>query len=442
MSSAPIPISCSRPSSAKTNRNQGLWEETAIAEPGQPRLEGDHRTGVAIIGGGYCGLSAALHLAETGLAPILLEAERSGWGASGRNGGQVIAGVKLDPSEMIAKFGRERGLALHRFTAGTADLVFSLIERFQIRCEAHRDGWIQAGYAPRSKTAITLRAAELHEQGENVELLGKEKMAELTGTTYYGLGLLDRRSGMVQPYSYARGLAGAAIASGACLFGNSRVTSLTREGSGWRLRTADGTVAAKQVLLATNAYLADLWPALKTAMIPVTSYQISTDSLPATLAKKILPAGLPVSDLMQLGIYFRLDDAGRFIAGGRGSLTERERPDLFDRIRHHACTLYPALASVPFPYRWGGKLALTLDHLPRLVTLEPGLHAAYGCNGRGVALLTLMGKLAAARIGGEQQDTLPIAALPPAHYPLHGLRLPAMVVISNIRALRRIFARD
>jgi glycine/D-amino acid oxidase-like deaminating enzyme len=247
---------------------------------------------------------------------------------------------------------------------------------------------------------------------------------------------------MVQPYSYARGLAGAAIASGARLFGNSKVTSLTREGTGWRLRTAGGAVAAKQVLLATNAYLADLWPALKTAMIPVSSYQISTDPLPATLTKKILPAGLPVSDLMQLGLYFRRDDAGRFIAGGRGSLTERERPDLFERIRLHALTLYPALASVPFPYRWGGKLALTLDHLPRLVTLEPGLHAAYGCNGRGVALQTLMGKLAAGRIRGERQDALPIATLPPARYPLHALRLPAMVVISNIRALRQIFARD
>jgi glycine/D-amino acid oxidase-like deaminating enzyme len=442
MSAAPTLTNPSRSSSARANRDQGLWDETVISEPPQPRLEGDHRTDVAIIGGGYCGLSAALHLAEAGTAPMLLEAERSGWGASGRNGGQVIAGVKLDPSEMVAKFGRERGLALHRFSASTADLVFSLIERFQIRCEAHRDGWIQAGYAPKVQAAITRRATELREQGENVELLGKEKMAKLTGTPYYRGGLLDYRSGMVQPYSYARGLAGAAIASGARLFGESRVTALTREGSLWRLRTAGGSVIAKHVLLATNAYLADLWPALKTAMIPVSSYQISTDPLPAMLTKTILPAGLPVSDLMQLGLYFRRDDAARFIAGGRGSLTERERPDLYERIRLHACTLYPALASVPFPYRWGGKLSLTLDHLPRLVTLEPGLHAAYGCNGRGVALQTLMGKLAAGRIRGEPQDTLPVATLPPARYPLHAFRLPAMVVISNIRALRRIFARD
>jgi glycine/D-amino acid oxidase-like deaminating enzyme len=422
--------------------NRGLWDETAIAEPRLPKLEEDLTADAAIIGGGYCGLSAALHLAEGGIAPILLEAMGPGGGASGRNGGQVIAGVKLDPSEMIAKYGRDRGLALHRFCAGTADLVFSLIERFQIRCEAHRDGWIQAGYAPKVQAAIARRAAELREQGENVEPLGKERMAELIGADYYRGGLLDRRSGMVQPYSYARGLAGAAIASGARLFGESRVTSLIREGSLWRLHTARGSVTTKQVLLATNAYLGSLYPALKTAMIPVSSYQISTDPLPAHLSNGILPAGLPVSDLMQLGVYFRRDNAGRFIIGGRGSLTKRERPDLFERIHRQACTLYPALAAVPFPYRWGGKLALTFDHLPRLVTLEPGLYAAYGCNGRGVALQTLMGKLSAERIRGLRQDDLPIATLPPARYPFHALRLPVMILISNIRALRKIFARD
>jgi glycine/D-amino acid oxidase-like deaminating enzyme len=226
------------------------------------------------------------------------------------------------------------------------------------------------------------------------------------------------------------------------LFGNSRVKRLRREGDHWRLETANGSVTAREVLLATNAYLGDLHPALKTAMIPVASYQLATDPLPPELDRAILPARLPVSDLMQLGVYFRRDDEGRFIIGGRGSFTERERPDLFDRIRAHARKLFPALREVEFPMRWGGKLALTFDHLPRLVTLEPGLHAAYGCNGRGVALQTLMGKLAAERMRGLRHDDLPIATLPPAHYPFHALRLPAMILISNMRSLRGIFARD
>ena len=420
----------------------GLWNETAVPRSTVVELQNDLTTEAAIIGGGFCGLSAALHLAESGVETVVLEAEEPGFGASGRNGGQVIAGLKLDPSEMVAKFGRDRGEALHRISAGAADLVYELIERYQIQCEAHRDGWIQAGYSPPVTAAIERRLSELQARGEKVEWLSKGHIEALTGTGYYRGGMLDMRSGMIQPFSYARGLARAASTSGARLFGKARVAGLTFENGSWRLDTARGTVTAKHVLLATNAYLGDLYPVLKTAIIPVGSYQIATAPLPVALEGAILPARLPVSDLMQLGVYFRRDDQGRFIIGGRGSFTKRERPDLYARIRRQACILFPALKTVDFTWRWGGKLALTFDHLPRLVTLEPGLHAAYGCNGRGIALLTLMGKLGAERIRGLRHDNLPIANLPPAHYPFHALRLPAMMLVSNIRALRRAFTRD
>jgi glycine/D-amino acid oxidase-like deaminating enzyme len=207
------------------------------------------------------------------------------------------------------------------------------------------------------------------------------------------------------------------------------------------LQTPQARVTAKQVLIATNGYTGDLHPALKTAMVVVQSYQIATDPLPQHLDRTILPTRLPVSDLMQLGVYFRRDDDGRFIIGGRGSLTERERLDLFEAAEENAYTLYPALRDLGFSLRWGGKLALTLDHLPRLVTLEPGLHAAYGCNGRGVALATMLGKLAAERMRGIAHDDLPIATMPPAHYPFHALRLPAMMAIAKFRRLRQRFVR-
>lgn len=421
---------------------QGLWAETAAPPPATHELTEDHRTDVAIIGGGFCGLSAALHLAEAGVPSIVLEAEAPGWGASGRNGGQVIAGLKLDLHEMIAKFGQAQGLALHRFGAATADLVYSLIERFQIRCEAHRDGWIQAAYAPKVAAEIERRVADLEAQGEAVEFIGREAMAALTGTHFYRAGMLDRRSGRIQPLSYARGLAAAAASRGARIFGNARVAALGREGGEWILHTAHGgQVSATQCLIATNGYTGSLHPALRTAMIAVESYQIATDPLPPDLDAAVLPSRLPVSDLMRLGAYFRRDDAGRFIIGGRGSLTGRERPDLFRLAEENAYRLYPALRAVGFAIRWGGKIALTRDHLPRLVTLEPGLHAAYGCNGRGVALATMLGKLAAERIRGARQSELPIATLPPARYPLHAMRLPAMAVIARFRRLRNRFTR-
>ena len=420
---------------------QGLWDETKARPPEVPELKGDLTAEVAIIGGGFCGLSAALHLAEAGVEAVMLEAEAPGWGASGRNGGQVIAGLKLDPRECVAKFGKERGLALHRFGAATADLVFSLIERFQIRCEAHRDGWIQAAYGPKTLDEIAHRVRDLQEQGEAVELIGQDRMKALTGSAFYHGGMLDRRSGMVQPLSYALGLAGAAQATGAKLYRNARVSRIDEANGRWVLTTPPGTVTAKHCLIATNGYTGDLHPALKTAMIPVTSYQVATDPLPPDLATSVLPSHLPVSDLPHLGVYFRRDDAGRFIIGGRGSLTDRERLDLFQLAADNAYQIYPELRRAPFTIRWGGKLALTLDHLPRLTTLAPNLHAAYGCNGRGVALATMMGKLAAERIRGQRQDELPIATLPPAHYPLHSLRLPAMMVIAKFRRLRNRFAR-
>jgi glycine/D-amino acid oxidase-like deaminating enzyme len=420
---------------------QGLWDATTEPGGGTPKLDGDLSCEVAIVGGGFCGLSAALHLAEAGVDAVVLEAETPGWGASGRNGGQVIAGLKLDPRECRSKFGEEAGRALARFGAGTADLVYELIERFQIRCEAHRNGWLQAARGPAVLAEIARRVADIRSEGGDVELMDQEHMAELTGSSFYQGAMLDRRSGSVQPLGYSRGLAAAAIKTGARIFRDARVTALVSSGGGWRLTTARGTVSARHCLIATNGYTGDLHPQLRTAMIATQSYQIATEPLPAELDHAILPSRLPVSDLPYLGVYFRRDDAGRFIIGGRGSLTDRERPDLFAALERHAYRIYPALRDVGFSIRWGGKLAVTKDHLPRLVTLEPGLHAAYGCNGRGVALATAMGKLAAERIRGIEHANLPIANLPPARYALYPLRLPAMMAIARYRRLRTMFVR-
>jgi glycine/D-amino acid oxidase-like deaminating enzyme len=420
---------------------QGLWDKTAGPAVQVPALREDIESEVAIIGAGFCGLSAALHLAEQGIKAVVLEAETPGWGASGRNGGQVIAGLKLDPRECEHEFGREDGRALSRFGAGTADLVFSLIERFQIRCEAHRDGWIQAVRTPKDLADVRRRVADLQANGQNVELIDAERMMALTGTRFYQGAMLDRRSGSVQPLGYARGLAAAAHAAGARIFRDARVTGIAPITARWRLSTAQGVVTAKQCLIATNGYTGDLHPALRTAMIAVQSYQIATDPLPSGLNAEILPSRLPVSDMPYLGVYFRRDDAGRFIIGGRGSLTDRDRLPLFAELERHAHRLYPNLKGVEFAIRWGGKLALTRDHLPRLLTIEPGLHAAYGCNGRGVALATAMGKLAAERIRGIAHRELPIANLPPSRFPFHSLRVPAMMVIRRFRRLRTRFAR-
>ena len=416
---------------------QGLWAVTGTPAAPLVHAENDVATEVAIVGGGFCGMSAALHLAERGVDATVIEAEAPGWGASGRNGGQVIAGVKLDPCEMVAAFGSERGQALHRFAAGTAELVFALIERFQIRCEPHRGGWIQAGRSRAVLAGIAARAADLQRQGEDVEHIDAARMAELTGTRFYGGGMLDRRSGSIQPLSFARGLAAAAVASGARVLPGVRIRRLRRHGAGWLLENSGPEIRARTVLLATNAYLGDLYPPLRKAMIPVESIQVATDPLEQDRDRQVLPSRLPVSDLVDLGVYFRRDDAGRFIIGGAGGLGGPTPDWLFRALAGRARALYPSLRPTDFTARWGGKLALTRDHLPRLVTPEVGLHAAYGCNGRGVALMTMLGKLAAMRIAGEESRGLPIAELPPAYYAVYALRVPAMLAARQFRLARR-----
>lgn len=431
---------------AKQTTTFGLWEQTGApaaqgSGPQDTGSPGDAVTEFAIIGGGYCGLSAGLHLAEAGHEPLILEAEEPGFGASGRNGGQVIAGLKLTPDELKAHFPAAQAEAMVRFGTETAELVYSLIERFQIRCEAHRDGWVLAAHSDAMLKAARARVADLQKTGADVSWLETHQIQRLLGTRYYTGGMIDRRSGMVQPLSYVRGLAQAAAAAGARIRSGCRVTALRRDGAGWRLETSTGTIRAKYVLLATNGYIGDLYPALKNAMIILQSYQIATDPLPDHLDKTVLPSRLPVADLMDMGVYYRRDDAGRFIVGGRGTLTEKEKPHLYHGLVRPAQFLYPQLREVPFTQRWGGKLTLTRDHLPRVIEVEPGLIAAYGCNGRGVAMATLMGRVAAERFCGVLHPDLPITTLQPSRYPMHSFRLPAMYVASQFATLRRRFAK-
>ncbi len=419
-----------------------LWQSTAEAdEPASHRFSNGEKVEVAIVGGGFCGLSAALHLAEAGTDCCVVEAQQPGWGASGRNGGQVIAGLKLDPQELRAKFGDEHGEALYRFGAETADLVFELIERFGIPCEPRRVGWIQAARSIPVGAAISARVAEFSKRGAHVELLHPDRLRELTGTGLFRFGMLDHRCGSVQPLGYARGLAAAAAHAGARIFSRTRVMALERDRGLWVLRTQQGALRARTVVLATNAYLEGLWPGLVRAMIPIQSCQVATEPLPDHVGSGILPSGQPVSDLMDLGVYFRRDRDGRFIIGGSGPLGSREAASYFDQLTRAARLMFPALEEVAFPHRWSGKLALTRDHLPRVIRLDDGMIAAYGCNGRGVALATAMGRLAAQLCRGSDNPHLPICTLPPAVYPFYALRIPAMAAVRSARFLRRRFAR-
>jgi glycine/D-amino acid oxidase-like deaminating enzyme len=405
------------------------WTEVAEPRVDARPLAGDRRADVVVVGAGYTGLSAALHLAERGAEVVVLDAAQPGWGASGRNGGQIIPGLKHDPDELEHQFGHETGGRMWEIAGGAADFVFELIARHKIACHAERCGWIAAAPHRAALESLRSRTEQWRRRGAPVELLDAKRIAELTGTSGYAGGMLDRRAGALQPLAFVRGLAGAAQQAGATIHGGSLVRGLEVAPGGWRVDTQAGSVTARSVILATNAYTDDLWPGLRRTVLPVQSYQVATRPLPEEVRRQVLPGGQVVSDLRRILFYFRLDPAGRLLMGGRGPLDDRGDPALFARLEAVARRFFPQIGVASWEHRWSGRVALTADHLPHLHEPRPGMLIGLGYNGRGVAMATVMGKLLADRALGASPAEIGWPVTPIEPIPLHRWRLPAMALV-------------
>jgi glycine/D-amino acid oxidase-like deaminating enzyme len=416
-----------------------LWSGTSAEPPVDcPPLEGDRHADVAIVGGGYTGLSTALHLKEMGADAVVLEAREPGWGASGRNVGQVIAGLKYEPVTLERMYGAEIGGHMWRVGGGGPDMLYDLIRRFDIRCELVNAGWIQPAVGERGLRTVAMRAEQWAERGVDCGLLSRDKVAEMTGVTGYDGGWIDRRGGSLQPLALVRGMARACLGLGVAIHGNSPVASLTRDGASWRVATAGGTVVAESVVLATNAYDTGLWPGLGRSIVPVRPVLIASRPLSPNLRGSILPGGEVESDTKRLLTYFRFDAQGHLIMGGRGALGHAPSPRLYDQLRVDAGKRFPQIEADAWQHAWTGWIAMTADHLPHLHNPAPGLWAALGYQGRGVALATAMGRELALRMrGGEAgREAWPVTDLRPL--PFHGLRRP---VLSAMRTAWRFLDR-
>lgn len=400
----------------------GLWGATAEPAPEIGPLQGDQDFDVAIVGAGYTGLSAALHLAGRGRRTVVLEKEDPGFGASGRNGGQVIPGFKTYPDHLLAKYGRERGSAMAAFGAGMADETFALIEANAIRCGVSRNGWVLAGHHPSKLEELRWKHDQWASRGAKVRWLNAAAMAESLGTRDYVGGWIDERGGTVQPLSFARGLARAALAAGALVTSRTDVRSVQRASGGWRIATSHGTVRAGHVVVATNGYTGRLVPRLETSIVSLDSAQIATEPLAPEVLTSILPGASAVSDTRRSLLYFRRSPDGRFVMGGRGGILRATSEANYDRLRRHAVGLFPALQNVKWSHSWAGRLAVTLDHMPHLHETDAGLIASLGCNGRGVAYSTCVGRIIAERITGTRQDELPLPFVPIKSMPMAPFR--------------------
>lgn len=414
-----------------------LWEASAAPDPASAALEGEHKADVCVVGAGYTGLSAALHLAVSGASVVALDSGGSGFGASGRNGGQILPGFKWDPDELVAKYGVERGERIVAFAGAAPELVYRLIDEHGIECGLRRNcGWLNAAVNDAAFAAQASRAAQWARRGAPVRLVDRDEARALLGTGRYRGALLDERAGAINPLAYARGLAAAAQRHGARVHRASSVRSLQRAGDRWRVETERGAVVADQVLLCTNAYTGGLWPGLAQEVVPIHSLQVATRPLPEPVRTTILPRGHVASDTQRILLYFRLDDAGRLVMGGRGSLGETNRDSLYRFVEDAARRLFPAIGNPEWEFRWSGKVALTPEHMPRVHELAPRVRACLGYNGRGVAMATAMGKALAEWTRSGDADAVPLTPEPLRPLPFHRFRRPALEVITAYSRLR------
>jgi glycine/D-amino acid oxidase-like deaminating enzyme len=392
---------------------------------------------VAVVGGGYTGLSTALHLAGKGRKVVVLEAAEPGWGASGRNGGQIIAGMKATIGELAGLFGPDTAHAMVANMGGSADLVFALVEKYMMNCHAIRSGWLQAAHGPKPyRDLIVPRYEQWRGLGVAAELLNAAETAAALGlaASPYHAAWRDPRGGVLQPLSYARELARAALGEGVEILTRTAVRRLRAEDGGW-IATADNTtVRAAQVVIATNAYTGpegeSLWPTLSRTVIPVTSFQMATYPLDDKY-DHILPAGMGVTDSRRLLLYFRRDHQRRLVMGGRSPV--EDNPTFADALPLQRAIqgLFPELGLPKPEFVWSGKVAITKDRLPHIHQPAPGLHVFQGCNGRGVGLCTMMGRMLADLASGVPADEVPFPVTVPDGFALHGLCKLGVYVLSQ-----------
>ncbi len=400
---------------------QCLYLATARPAVPTPPLRTDTRAEVAIVGAGYTGLSTALHLAERGKAVTLLEAHEPGWGAAGRNGGQVNAGLKHEPDEVERHLGPVYGPRLVQLAGDAPAYLFGLVDRLGIACEARREGTIRAVRGPRYTSALQGSVEQWRRRGAMVESWNAQQVAAATGTRRYIAASFDPRGGSVNPLSLARGLAAAAVTAGAVIHGDSRALRLDRSGTGWRIATAGGSVHAEKVVLATDGYSDELWPGLRTSIVPLYSSIIASEPLSPGLAAAILPGGGVVFESGEITTYYRMDRDGRLLMGGRGPQHRATRRAAYEHLVRTAIKLWPALAGVSWTHWWNGQFALTPDFYPRLHMPERNLLIGLGYSGRGVALATALGAQLAAACSGAGAEELALPATPVPKVPFHWL---------------------
>ncbi len=401
-------------------------------------LDGSERADICVIGGGYTGLSAALHLSARGYDVVLLEARKPGWGASGRNGGQLCSGQRKDQVTLTEMVGADTARHFWELAEAAKDLARSLIAEHEIECDlkpgiAHPDH--KPDYARDTRDYVDYLRD--HYDYDAIEYLEREEMAELVGSdSYYG-GNLDMGAGHLHPLNYALGLAAAALGAGTRIYRDSPVQEYA-EGKPNRIVTAGGVVEASHIVLACNGYLGKLEPRLAGKIMPINNFVLATEPLTLAQLEVINPRDVAIADSRFVVNYYRLSADKRLLFGGGENYRPNFPDDIAGFVRKPMLQVYPQLADTRIDYAWGGTLAVTLNRMPHFGRLgNNNTYFAQGYSGQGVAMATLAGKLIADAVAGEAENFDLFGKIPTRSFPGGDLlRWPGMVLGMSYYALR------
>jgi glycine/D-amino acid oxidase-like deaminating enzyme len=384
---------------------ESLWSDTTCERFSASSFQGEETADIAIIGGGFTGCSAALEAAKQGARVTLIEAQTIGYGGSGRNVGLVNAGLWLPPDEVCKTLGTDAGEHLNRILAEAPDAVFKLIYHHDIACEPRRNGTLHLAHAAKAMTELETRHEQMAKRGPPVTLLDTREAQARTGTEHVHGALHDARAGTIQPLAYAKGLARAAQGQGAQIYEGTPALSVVRHGGQWIITTPNGTIRAKSLLMATNAYHANVQNMIAPMTSRVNFFQLATAPLGDNIAGDILRGGEGCWDTGLIMSSVRRDAAGRVILGGMGDDAAVQA----NWARRKLTKLFPQLTDTDITHAWAGRISMSFDHLPRILRLGPNAFAVFGYSGRGIAPGTVFGLSTAQALLAGDNSVLPVA---------------------------------
>ncbi len=418
------------------NAATSIWNAVSPPREVAPPLSDSIATDIVIVGGGFVGLSSALHLAKRGRKVVVLEAGEIGSGASGRNNGQVIPVLSgAEPAAIEQRYGEvgERFVSLIR---DSADYLFQIARDEKIECEAEQNGWYQPAHTEAHLRVSEWRNKAWAERGAPCRMLDRAESTALLGTDFWYGGTYNPTGGHINPLMLVHGFAKACERAGVQIFENTPAQSVEANGDGWRVKTARAEVKADAVLLASNAYSdafsGRLIPKLAHSVVPVVSFQMATEPIDDDLRKTIMPGREAVSDTRGDLRFFRYDKRNRLVTGGALIFKHNVKNRLQHLVGGRLAEAFPALGVQKFSHIWSGYIGVTLDHFPHFHEFGPNYWGWTGCNGRGVALSVSLGREFAAAIDGENDHALPVSV--PHAVPFHAIaRRVAPIALSYYR---------